>query len=88
MSQHLSSFAVDEMLRAAIRRSVADKLTRALKWAPLAEEGKIILVKGAWNKDFLDEVCLFPSGQFDDQVDAISIAVAMYGARNRNAWFF
>ena len=68
--------------------ATADKLTRALKWAPLAEEGKIILVKGAWNKDFLDEVCLFPSGQFDDQVDAISIAVAMYGARNRNAWFF
>ena len=68
--------------------AVADKLTRALKWAPLAEEGKIIIVKGAWNKEFLEEVCLFPTGKYDDQIDAVSMAVAMYGVRNRKAWGF
>ncbi len=55
-----------------------DKVTRALKWAPLAEEGKVILVRGPWNKEFLDEVGQFPRGQFDDQVDAVSLAVAMF----------
>lgn len=54
-----------------------DKLTRALTWAPLAEEGKIVLVRGAWNKDFLDEISAFPFGRNDDQVDAVSLAVRM-----------
>ncbi|MFL6466387.1 MAG: phage terminase large subunit, partial [Pyrinomonadaceae bacterium] len=54
-----------------------DKLTRALAWAPLAEEGKVILIRGAWNRDFLDEVCSFPNAANDDQVDAVSLAVQM-----------
>jgi predicted phage terminase large subunit-like protein len=55
----------------------ADKVTRSLSWANLAEEGKVVLVRGPWIQDFLDEVCRFPSGQTDDQVDAVSIAVRM-----------
>ncbi|MBC7900749.1 MAG: phage terminase large subunit [Saprospiraceae bacterium] len=54
-----------------------DKVTRALKWSAPAEEGKVVLVSGAWNREFLDEACDFPGGQFDDQVDAVSLAVAM-----------
>jgi hypothetical protein len=41
--------------------------------APLAaqaEGGKIKLLRGAWNKDFLDELELFPFGRHDDAVDA------------------
>jgi len=55
----------------------SDKFTRALTWSPLAEEGKVILVRGPWINDFLDEVCSFPRGRHDDQVDAVSLAVQM-----------
>ena len=54
-----------------------DKMTRALTWAPLAEEGKVVLVSGGWTQDFLDEVCRFPHGTHDDQVDAVSLAIGM-----------
>ena len=63
-------------------------MTRALKWAPLAEEGKIILVRGAWNREFLDEVCQFPGGPFDDQIDAVSLAVSMLDDNGRKMWSF
>lgn len=57
----------------------ADKFTRALAWASLAEEGKVILVRGPWIDEFLDEVCRFPDATHDDQVDAVSLAVKMIG---------
>ncbi|MEO8650300.1 MAG: phage terminase large subunit, partial [Acidobacteriota bacterium] len=55
----------------------ADKFTRALAWASLAEAGKVILVRGPWIDDFLDEVCRFTgkNDASDDQVDAVSLAV-------------
>ena len=65
-----------------------DKVTRALKWAPLAEEGKIILINGPWIREFLDEVCQFPGGQFDDQIDAVSLAVTMFDDKGKGMWIF
>lgn len=61
----------------------ADKLTQALNWSPLAEEGKVILVRGPWNREFIEEVCQFPGGRFDDQVDAVSLAVTMFRDRGK-----
>jgi len=61
----------------------ADKITRALAWAGLAEDGKVILVQGTWIDDFVDEVCSFPYGAHDDQVDAVSLAVRMLSRRKR-----
>lgn len=57
----------------------ADKYTRALAWANLAEEGKVYLVQGAWINAFLDEVCRFTGrgDTHDDQVDAVSLAVGL-----------
>jgi predicted phage terminase large subunit-like protein len=66
----------------------ADKVTRALSWASLAEEGKVILVRGPWMQEFLDEVCRFPSGATDDQVDAVSIAVKMCKERRNFLYTF
>ena len=63
-----------------------DKLTRALAWLNLAEEGKVILVRGPWIDEFVDEVCRFPSTKHDDQVDAVSIAVAMLERMGGRAW--
>lgn len=54
-----------------------DKWTRALSWAPFAEDGKVVLIQGSWIDDFIDEVCSFPNGKHDDQVDAVSISVRM-----------
>jgi predicted phage terminase large subunit-like protein len=65
-----------------------DKLTRALSWLNLAEAGKVFLVRGPWIDDFIDEVCRFPSGRYDDQVDAVSIAVSMLSRRGYKAMGF
>lgn len=52
-----------------------DKETRARPAAAQAEAGNIKLVAGPWNEAFLDEVCTFPSGSHDDQVDAFADAL-------------
>lgn len=49
-----------------------DKVSRALPWAARAEAGKVKLVRGEWVNAFLDEVCSFPQGTHDDQVDTVS----------------
>jgi predicted phage terminase large subunit-like protein len=51
-----------------------DKITRAEPVAAQAEAGNIIVVRGPWNDAFLDELGMFPNGQFADQVDALSRA--------------
>jgi hypothetical protein len=38
------------------------------------EHGFVKLVESAWNKAFIDELCAFPAGAHDDQVDAASAA--------------
>jgi predicted phage terminase large subunit-like protein len=58
-----------------------DKLTRALSWLNLAEAGKVFLVRGGWIDEFVDDVCRFPSARYDDQVDAVWIAVSMLSDR-------
>ncbi len=65
-----------------------DKLTRALPWIALAEEGRVRLVAGRWNEDFITEACSFPHGHHDDQIDAVSIAVAMHKVKEKTLWLF
>jgi predicted phage terminase large subunit-like protein len=64
-----------------------NKLTRALPWIALAEEGRVRLVAGRWNEDFITEACAFPHGHHDDQIDAASIAVAMHSNGSRNGFW-
>ncbi len=47
-----------------------DKVTRANAFLARAEQGKIRLLRGAWNGTWLDEICAFPAAEHDDQVDA------------------
>lgn len=58
-------------------KAETDKLTRALPLAARAEDGKVALVRGPWNDEFIEEACSFPFGQHDDQIDAVSLAVKM-----------
>ena len=64
-----------------------DKQSRAMPWAARAEGGKVRLVAGAWNRQFIDEVVGFPSSPHDDYVDAASGAVAMM-SKPRVSWGF
>lgn len=50
------------------------KLMRAQDWLNAIEAGKVYLVNGPWNKDFLDELKLFPDTVHDDQEDGVSVA--------------
>lgn len=49
-----------------------DKEVRARPASAQAEQGNIYLVRGPWNKAFLDELEAFPKGAHDDQVDGLS----------------
>lgn len=62
-------------------KKVGDKQTRANPVSSAAEAGNVWLVAGRWNRDFLDEVSLFPNGAHDDQCDAFSGAFATLAAK-------
>lgn len=55
-------------------RHTGDKVVRAGPVASAAEVGRILMVEGAWKRDFLAELEAFPTGAHDDQVDALSLA--------------
>ena len=50
------------------------KERRADTFAAQCEQGLVKLVEGHWNRAFVDELCSFPRGAHDDQVDAASAA--------------
>lgn len=63
-----------------------DKLSRALPLAARAEQGKVVLVVGAWIPTFLDELTAFTGDgtTHDDQVDTASGGLAMLAAPPRS----
>jgi predicted phage terminase large subunit-like protein len=57
-------------------KTTGNKAERAAPFSSQAESGNVRIVRALWNRDFLDEVCGFPAGSHDDQVDAASGAFA------------
>ncbi|MDP3717110.1 MAG: phage terminase large subunit [Acidobacteriota bacterium] len=55
-------------------RATGDKPTRWKPFSVQAEAGNVRLVKGAWNEDWLDELCDVPDADHDDQADSAAIA--------------
>ena len=51
-----------------------DKETRANPLSAQAEAGNVDVLEGPWNDVFFDELCVFPNGEHDDQVDGASRA--------------
>lgn len=49
-----------------------DKYTRAQAPASRVNTEKVFMLRGEWNRAFLDELSIFPMGAHDDQVDAFS----------------
>lgn len=43
--------------------------------APTTECGRVVLIEGPWNQDFIDEVCGFPNMRHDEYVDLLCYAV-------------
>ncbi|MGB8218745.1 MAG: phage terminase large subunit [Candidatus Methanoperedens sp.] len=62
------------------------KPERASTISPYVESGNVYLPsdrRDAWVNEFLDECVAFPTGRYDDQVDAMSQALIKMRARNR-----
>ena len=51
-----------------------DKATRAEPLQAQQEAGNVFLVRGSWNKSFIEEAASFPAGAQKDQIDASSRA--------------
>jgi phage uncharacterized protein (putative large terminase), C-terminal domain len=56
-------------------KPTGEKSVRARPASAQAEVGNVKLLRGPWVQAFLDEVCVFPAGQNDDQVDAFADAL-------------
>lgn len=55
--------------------NTGDKTTRARPASAQAEAGNIKMVRAPWNDVLIQELCAFPAGSHDDQVDALSDAL-------------
>jgi predicted phage terminase large subunit-like protein len=55
-------------------KSTGSKSERARPVSGQCEAGNVFIVRGEWNADFISELCSFPGGTHDDQVDALSLA--------------
>lgn len=56
-----------------------DKVTRALPFAAKCGAGLVHTLNVHWSQEYVDELCSFPNGTHDDQVDASSGAWSMIG---------
>lgn len=54
------------------------KETRLNAASPTVECGRVVLVDGAWNEQFIDEVCGFPTKPHDEYVDVLCYAIDYY----------
>jgi predicted phage terminase large subunit-like protein len=62
-----------------------DKALRARPLASQVNAGNVLMLRGPWNKELIDELRLFPNGANDDQVDGLSRAfqVLLEGAKSQ-----
>jgi predicted phage terminase large subunit-like protein len=58
----------------SIEPEQGSKENRADPFAAQCEHGMVKLAEGKWNQAFIEELCAFPNGAHDDQVDAASAA--------------
>ena len=69
--------------RVTADRPTGEKAVRAEPYAAQVQGGNVLLVRGAWNRDFIDEHVSFPVGRAKDQVDATSAAFNLLTLRRR-----
>jgi predicted phage terminase large subunit-like protein len=64
-------------------RATGSKELRANPLSAAAQAGNLRIVRADWLTALLDELCAFPNGDHDDQVDAVSGAYTQLAARAR-----
>ena len=64
------------------------KEVRAGPWSSAGMAGIVRLVKGGWNKAYIDEHAAFPKGKYKDQVDGSSGAYAKVGIMGLDGQLF
>ena len=52
-----------------------DKETKAHISSPYIESGRVVIVDGAWNDEFITEVCSFPAVEHDEYIDLLYYAI-------------
>jgi len=68
-------------------RPTGDKIYRADPYSVQVNNGNIILLKGDWNHDFVEEHKYFPFGTYKDQVDAAAGAFnKLRQTRDASVW--
>ena len=68
-------------------KPTGSKEVRAMPFAAACEAGLVEIERGAWNRDFIDELCSFPTGRNDDQVDAAADAFNYLSRSEPFQWF-
>lgn len=64
-----------------------DKVYRADPYSVQVNEGNVMLLRGAWNEDFIEEHRNFPFGTFKDQVDSAAAGFNLLAAKKQaNIW--
>ena len=58
-----------------------DKVVRARPLASQVNAGNVVMLRAAWNRELIEELRLFPFGNYDDQVDAASRGFAQLLSR-------
>lgn len=58
---------------------IQDKVTRANNHVPEMEAGRVHLLRGDWNKPFLEELGLFPKSAENGRVDVVTYAMGIKG---------
>lgn len=64
-------------------RATGSKTVRAEPMSAAAEAGNVKIVKGSWNREFIEEIASFPNAPHDDQVDAVAGAFNKLQEMNR-----
>lgn len=57
-----------------------DKVARVQDISATLESGRVSILKGEWNEEFIDQLTKFPSAKHDDMVDCLVMAV------NKEIW--
>jgi predicted phage terminase large subunit-like protein len=70
----------------SIEPEQGSKERRADAFASQCEQGMVKLLEGQWNRVFIEELCAFPNGAHDDQVDAASAAFRALMRRVTCSW--
>lgn len=72
--QMLSGYVVKAEPVSGSKGTRADPLAAQVNAGAKGEPGNVVLVRGAWNAEFVEELRQFPLGKHDDQVDATADA--------------